>query len=60
MQSNQAPGAPAADDLVTDTTTQAFMKDVIEESKKRAGAGRLLGALVRPVQDADARFSRRR
>ena len=35
MQLNQAPGAPAADDLVADTTTQAFMKDVIEESKKR-------------------------
>ncbi len=34
-QVNQAPGAPAADDLVADTTTQAFMKDVIEESKKR-------------------------
>jgi putative thioredoxin len=34
-QMNQAPGAPATDDLVADTTTQAFMKDVIEESKKR-------------------------
>ncbi len=34
-QVNQAPGAPATDDLVADTTTQAFMKDVIEESKKR-------------------------
>jgi len=34
-QVNQASGAPATDDLVADTTTQAFMKDVIEESKKR-------------------------
>ncbi len=34
-QVNQAPGAPATNDLVADTTTQAFMKDVIEESKKR-------------------------
>jgi len=34
-QLNQAPGAPATDNLVADTTTQAFMKDVIEESKKR-------------------------
>ena len=34
-QLNQAPGAPATDDLIADTTTQAFMKDVIEESKKR-------------------------
>jgi putative thioredoxin len=34
-QVNQAPGAAATDDLVADTTTQAFMKDVIEESKKR-------------------------
>jgi putative thioredoxin len=32
---SQAPSAPARDDLVTDTTTQSFMKDVIEESKKR-------------------------
>ena len=35
MQLNQAPGAPAIDDLVADTTTQAFMKDVIEESKRQ-------------------------
>ncbi len=35
MQLNQAPAAPVADDIVSDTTTQAFMKDVIEESKKR-------------------------
>jgi len=35
MLMNQGPGAAAKDDLVADTTTQGFMKDVIEESKTR-------------------------
>jgi putative thioredoxin len=35
MLMNQDPGAQAKDDLVVETTTQGFMKDVIEESKKR-------------------------
>ena len=35
MLLNQAPGAPAKDELVADTTTQGFMQDVSEESKKR-------------------------
>ena len=35
MLLNQGPGAPAKDDLVAETTTQGFMKDVIEESKQR-------------------------
>jgi putative thioredoxin len=35
MLMNQGPGTQAKDDLVADTTTQGFMKDVIEESKKR-------------------------
>jgi len=35
MLMNQGPGAAAKDDLVADTTTQDFMKDVIEESKTR-------------------------
>ncbi len=36
MLMNQPTGAAAPkDDLVSDTTTQAFVKDVIEESKKR-------------------------
>jgi putative thioredoxin len=35
MLMNQGPGPQAKDDLVADTTTQGFMKDVIEESKKR-------------------------
>ena len=39
----------AADGLVKDTTTQAFVKDVVEEFEAAAGAGRFLGALVRPV-----------
>ena len=35
-QGQQGQAAPAAgDDLVADTTTQTFMKDVIEESRKR-------------------------
>jgi putative thioredoxin len=32
---NGAPAATAASDVIADTTTQTFMKDVIEESKKR-------------------------
>jgi putative thioredoxin len=39
MQLNQGnggtPPAAAASDMIADTTTQSFMKDVIEESKKR-------------------------
>ena len=36
MLLNQEPAAgTAADDLVSDTTTQSFMKDVIEESRQR-------------------------
>jgi putative thioredoxin len=35
MLMNQPTAAPPQDNLVSDTTTQAFMKDVIEESKKR-------------------------
>src|SRR3990170_5469062 len=36
MLLNQGPAAPTpADDLVSDTTTQAFVKDVIEESKRQ-------------------------
>ncbi len=31
----EAPGAPAADALVVDTTTQTFVKDVIEDSRRR-------------------------
>ena len=30
-----ATAAPAADQLVAETTTQTFVKDVIEESKRR-------------------------
>ena len=36
MLLNQGPAAPPpADDLVSDTTTQGFVKDVIEESRRR-------------------------
>jgi len=35
MLLNQAANAPAADSLVTDVTTQNFVKEVIEESKRR-------------------------
>src|SRR5437660_1275755 len=35
MLQNIAGAAPAADGLVKDTTTQAFVKDVIEESKRQ-------------------------
>jgi putative thioredoxin len=35
MLMNQPTGAAPKDDLVSDTTTQAFIKDVIEESKTR-------------------------
>jgi putative thioredoxin len=35
LMNQPAPGATPKDDLVSDTTTQSFMKDVIEESKKR-------------------------
>jgi putative thioredoxin len=35
MLDNLAGAAPAADGLVKETTTQAFMKDVIEESKRQ-------------------------
>ena len=42
----------AADGFVKDTTTQAFVKDVIEEFEAPAGAGRFLGAVVRPLQAA--------
>src|SRR3954465_4441527 len=35
MLQNIAGAAPAAEGLVKDTTTQAFMKDVIEESKRQ-------------------------
>ena len=36
MLLNQGPAAPTpADDLVSDTTTQSFVKDVIEESRRR-------------------------
>ncbi len=47
-----AGAAPAGDSPVKDTTTQGFMKDVIEESQPPAGAGRLLGRVVRAVQAA--------
>ncbi|MGI8525962.1 MAG: thioredoxin [Pseudolabrys sp.] len=33
LQTGETPAAPAADSLIKDTTTQAFIKDVIEESK---------------------------
>ena len=50
----------AADGFVKDTTTQAFVEDVIEEFEAPAGPGRFLGALVRPLQaaHADSRKSR--
>jgi putative thioredoxin len=35
MLQNAENAAPAADDLIKDTTTQAFVKDVIEESKRQ-------------------------
>jgi putative thioredoxin len=35
MLQNAQPTAKAADDVVKDTTTQAFVKDVIEESRRR-------------------------
>ena len=35
LLNQKAEGAPAADNLVADTTTQTFVRDVIEESKKR-------------------------
>ena len=53
-----AAAAPAGD-IIKDATTATFAKDVIEASRDGAGARRLLGALVRPVQAADARSSRR-
>ena len=39
---------------IKDCDTQRFMADVIEASRKRAGARRFLGALVRALQAADA------
>ena len=33
LMNQPAPSAAPKDDLVSDTTTQAFVKDVIEESK---------------------------
>ena len=42
-----------ADALIKETTTQTFVRDVIEESERAAGAGRLLGAVVRPLPAAD-------
>ena len=46
-------GTPAAD-IIKDATTATFAKDVLEASRTGAGAGRLLGALVRPMQAAHA------
>jgi len=38
-----------APDLIKETTTQTFVKDVIEGIEAPAGADRLLGAVVRPL-----------
>src|SRR6476661_804959 len=35
LQNENATAAPAADGLIKETTTQAFMKDVIEESRNQ-------------------------
>ena len=48
----QPPAAPG-DDLDQGHDTQTFCQDVIETSRQLAGAGRFLGALVRPLQAAD-------
>ncbi len=45
--------------LIKDTTTQSFMKDVIEESKTPAGAGRFLGAVVRARASSSPRSWKR-
>ena len=52
--------APAADaDLIKDTTTQDFRRRRAGRVACTSGAGRFLGALVRPLQAAHARSWRR-
>ena len=53
-QAGAPPGAPAADAMIMDGDQKTFMKDVVEASRTRPGAGRFLGDLVRPLQAADA------
>ena len=51
---NAAKPEGAAEALVKDATTASFAADVIAETGTSAGAGRLLGALVRTLQAARA------
>ena len=46
--------APASDQLIKDTTTQTFIKDVIEESKRQPVLVDFWARVVRPVQAAHA------
>jgi putative thioredoxin len=51
LQSGEA-AAPAG--VIKDTTTETFVKDVIEEVQASAGSGGFLGRMVRAVQAAGA------
>ena len=54
IEQGSGPTPQAASDLIKETTTQTFVKDVIEEVEASAGADRLLGAVVRALPSAHA------
>ncbi len=51
----QAAAPAAAGDLIKDTTTRDFVKDVLEESKKQPVLVDFWATVVRPLQAADSR-----
>ena len=55
MLQDIAGAAPAADGLVKDVTTQSFMKDVIEESKRQPVLVDFFGTLLRRARTTISR-----